>query len=102
MYAIVNIAGQQLLVEPNKQYFVHRLAGKEGDVVEFHEVLLLKQGDTIRVGSPYVEGAMVKAKIVEHVKGDKVLVFKKKRRKGYKKLRGHRQFLTKIAVETVE
>lgn len=102
MYAVLDIGGQQLIVEPNKQYFVNRLDGNEGDIIEFKHVMLLKKDDDIRVGKPIVEGVTVKAKILEHLKDKKIYVFKKKRRKGYKKLRGHRQYLTKISIEAFE
>ena len=101
MYAIVDIAGQQFKVEKNQKLFVHRLEGEEGKKVSFDKVLLIDSGSKIAVGDPVVKGASVAAKIVAHVKGDKVLVFKKKRRKGYKKLNGHRQYLTQIQIETI-
>lgn len=98
MYAIINIAGQQFKVEKDQQIFVHRLPNKEGDELTFNEVLLVGNGDKIDVGAPAVSGASVTAKVIEHVKGDKVIVFKKKRRKGYQKSNGHRQQFTKIAI----
>ncbi len=101
MYAIVDIAGQQFKVEKNQELFVHRLEGKEGGKVEFDRVLLIDNGGKVTVGAPSIEGAKVDAKIISHVKGDKVLVFKKKRRKGYQKLNGHRQYLTKIQIENI-
>jgi len=101
MYAIVDIAGQQFKVEKDQKLFVHRLEGEEGKKVSFDKVLLIDSGSKIAVGDPVVKGASVAAKIVAHVKGDKVLVFKKKRRKGYKKLNGHRQYLTQIQIETI-
>ena len=101
MYAIVNIAGQQFKVEKDKSIFVHQLDGKEGDVLNFEEVLLVNNGQKISVGTPTVKGASVSAKILSNVKGDKVLVFKKKRRKGYKVLNGHRQLFTKIQIENI-
>jgi large subunit ribosomal protein L21 len=101
MYAIVNIAGQQFKVEKDQKIFVHRLEGNEGDNVEFNEVLLVDNDGKIKVGLPNVEGASVSAKILSHVKGDKVLVFKKKRRKGYQKLNGHRQFFSEIQIENI-
>jgi large subunit ribosomal protein L21 len=100
MYAIVEIAGQQFKVEEGKQIFVHRLEGKEGDKVEFDQVLLKADGEKISVGAPTLK-SIVSAKIVEHLKGDKVLVFKKKRRKGYKVKNGHRQYLTKVSIEKI-
>ncbi|MFT4970325.1 MAG: large subunit ribosomal protein L21 [Chitinophagales bacterium] len=100
MYAIVEIAGQQFKVEEGKQIFVHRLEGNEGDKVEFDQVLLKADGDKVSVGEPTLE-SKVSAKIVEHLKGDKVIVFKKKRRKGYKVKNGHRQYLTKVSIEKI-
>ena len=101
MYAIVEIAGQQFKVEKDQQIFVHQLEGKEGDKLQFSNVLLIDDGGKIAVGAPAVEGAQVTAKIVEHVKGDKVIVFKKKRRKGYAVKNGHRQKFTKIAIDAI-
>ena len=101
MYAIVEIAGQQYKVEKDQQVFVHRLEGKEGSKVSFDNVLLTADGDKIEVGAPAVKGISVSAKIVEHLKGDKVIVFKKKRRKGYKVKNGHRQYLSKIQIESI-
>ena len=101
MYAIVEIAGQQFKVEKNNQIFVHRLEGEEGASLEFDKVLLIEDGKSIKVGTPTVEGAKVSAKIISHLKGDKVIVFKKKRRKGYKNKNGHRQYLSKILIEKI-
>jgi large subunit ribosomal protein L21 len=101
MYAIVNIAGQQFKVEKDQKLYVHRIEGEEGKMVSFDQVLLIDTGSRISVGNPVVKGAAVSAKILAHVKGDKVLVFKKKKRKGYKKLNGHRQFLTQIQIESI-
>ena len=101
MYAIVDIAGQQFKVEKDQKLYVHRLEGEEGKKVSFDKVLLIDTGSKISVGDPVVNGASVAAKIVSHLKGDKVLVFKKKRRKGYQKLNGHRQYLTQIQIEGI-
>jgi len=101
MYAIVEIAGQQFKVQKDQKVFVHRLQGAEGDVVNFDHVLLLDNDGQVTIGAPVIEGAAVTAKILRHLKGDKVIVFKKKRRKGYKKKNGHRQYLTEIVVEDV-
>ena len=102
MYAIVEIAGQQFKVEKDKKLFVHKLDAKEGDSVDFEKVLLVDNDGKVAVGTPTVKGAKVTAKVlVEEVKGDKVMVFKKKRRKGYKKMNGHRQQFTQIQVETI-
>ena len=101
MYAIVDIAGQQFKVEQEQKVIVHRLEGEVGAKVEFDNVMLIDNDGKIIVGQPFVEGAKVTGTIVSHLKGDKVLVFKKKRRKGYQKASGHRQFLTKILIESV-
>jgi len=101
MYAIVNIAGQQFKVENDKKIFVHRLNAEEGSSVEFNEVMLIEESGEVLVGKPYLEGASVIVKVLEHMKGDKVLVFKKKRRKGYQKLNGHRQYMTKVEIEGI-
>jgi large subunit ribosomal protein L21 len=101
MYAIVEIAGQQFKVEKKQEIFVHRLEGDEGSKVEFSDVLLIDNDGKIQVGTPVIKGAVVSAKIVEHMKGDKVLVFKKKRRKGYQKLNGHRQYMSKILIDGI-
>lgn len=102
MYAIVNIAGQQFKVQKDQQIFVHRQVGDEGAKLNFDDVLLIDNNGKIIVGAPKVEGASVSAKIIGHVQGDKVLVFKKKRRKGYQKMNGHRQQFTKIQIESIK
>ncbi len=101
MYAIVEIAGQQFKVEKDRKIFVHRLEEKEGNNVIFDKVLLIDDGKKVTVGTPVVTGAEVKAKVLAHMKGDKVLVFKKKRRKGYQKLNGHRQYMSHIEIEDI-
>jgi large subunit ribosomal protein L21 len=101
MYAIVEIAGQQFKVEKDKKLFVHHLESNEGDSLEFEKVLLVENEGKIVVGTPTVKGAKVTAKVLQHVKGEKVLVFKKKRRKSYQKMNGHRQQFTQIQVETI-
>lgn len=101
MYAIVNIAGQQFKVQENANLYVHRLDAEEGTSVKFDQVLLVDNNGTVKVGAPTVSGASVSAKVLNHLKGDKVLVFKKKRRKGYQKMNGHRQYLTKIQIEKI-
>jgi large subunit ribosomal protein L21 len=101
MYAIVSIAGQQFKVEKGKKVFVHRLSGDIGDEVSFDQVLLISQDDKTNVGAPYLPDAVVLAQILSHNRGDKVLVFKKKRRKGYQKLNGHRQDFTQILIEDI-
>ncbi|MFD2698377.1 50S ribosomal protein L21 [Mesonia sediminis] len=101
MYAIVEIAGQQFKVAKDQKVFVHRIAGEEGDEISFDKVLLAGNGDDITVGAPAIEGALVGAKITRHLKGDKVIVFKKKRRKGYRVKNGHRQALTEIVINDI-
>jgi|SRR5690554_1001241 len=101
MYAIVEIAGQQFRVEKDKKLFVQLLNADEGDSVDFEKVLLIGTDSGVTVGTPAVEGAKVTAKVLGNVKGDKVLVFKKKRRKGYKKLNGHRQNYTQIQIDNI-
>lgn len=101
MYAIVEIAGQQFKVEKDSKIFVHRLDAEEGATVEFDEVLLLDIDGKVKVGKPTVKAAKISAKVIGHQKGDKVLVFKKKRRKGYEKLNGHRQQFTQIQIEEI-
>ncbi len=98
MFAIVNIAGQQFRVKQNDELFVHRLQGAAGDKVEFSEVLMVSKDGNITVGNT---SAKVQAEIIDHLKGDKVIVFKKKRRKGYQKMNGHRQCLTKIRINEI-
>ena len=101
MYAIVEIAGQQFKVSKDQKVYVHRLASEAGTKVSFDKVLLLDENGTITLGAPAVEGASVEAKVLQHLKGDKVIVFKKKRRKGYKKKNGHRQSFTQILIEGI-
>jgi len=103
MYVIVDIQGQQFKVEKEQKLFVHRLDGAEGTEVEFEKVLLVDKDGTVTVGAPLVEGAKVVAEILNPlVKGDKVLVFKKKRRKGYRKLNGHRQQYSQIVIKDIQ
>ncbi len=102
MYAIVEIAGQQFKVEKDQQIFVHRLDSKEGEKVTFDNVLLIETSGKVKVGSPNVSGAKVIAKVLEHLKGDKVVVFKKKKRKGYRVKNGHRQYLSKIEIQKID
>ena len=102
MYAIVEIAGQQFKVEKGQQIFVHRLDSKEGEKVTFDNVLLIETNGKVTVGAPNVSGAKVTAKVLEHLKGDKVIVFKKKRRKGYRVKNGHRQYLSKIEIQKID
>lgn len=101
MYAIVEIAGQQYKAEAGKRLYVHRLEAERGSVVEFEKVLLIDADGNVKVGEPTVKGAKVVCEVLSHVKGDKVLIFKKKRRKGYRKLNGHRQCFTEIMINEV-
>ena len=102
MYAIVDIAGQQFKVEAGNEIFVQRLADAKGADVEFSKVLLVAEGAKVKVGAPYVKGAVVKATVLEDdVKADKVLVFKKIRRKGFQKCNGHRQKLSKVQINEI-
>ncbi|MBN2637939.1 MAG: 50S ribosomal protein L21 [Bacteroidales bacterium] len=101
MYAIVEIAGQQFKVEEGQEIFVHRLEGEEGANITFNQVLLVDQDGQVKVGTPVVEGANVDVKIVAHTRGEKVKIFKKKRRKSYQKESGHRQDLSKVLIEKI-
>ena len=101
MYAIVEIAGQQFKVERGNKVYVHRLEASEGAKVEFDKVLLIDNGGKVQIGTPSVDGAKVAATVISHLQGDKVIVFKKKRRKGYQKSNGHRQQLTQILIQGV-
>lgn len=98
MYAIVEIAGQQFKVQKDRKVYVHRLEAEEGSEIRFDKVLLVEKDGAVTVGAPAVDGASVSAKVIRHCKGDKVLVFKKKRRKGYQKMNGHRQYLSQIEI----
>lgn len=101
MYAIVDIAGQQFKVVKDQQIFIHRLEGSEGDKVSFDQVLLIENDGKIEVGAPAIKDAAVTCEIIEHLRGDKVIVFKKKRRKGYQKSNGHRQDFTKVRIVSI-
>jgi len=101
MYAIVEIAGQQFKVEKDQKVFVHRLGSDEGSKIDFDSVLLIGDGDNITLGAPAIDGALISAKVLRHLKGDKVIVFKKKRRKGYRVKNGHRQALSEIVIESI-
>lgn len=101
MYAIVEIAGQQFKVAPEQKHYVNRLPQAEGDTVEFDRVLMVNQESDVQVGTPVLEGVKVRAKVLRHLQGDKVTIFKKRRRKGYKLKRGHRQQLSQIQIEGI-
>jgi large subunit ribosomal protein L21 len=101
MYAIVEIAGQQFKVEEGKKIFVHRLEGEEANQVSFDKVLLIENEGNITIGDPVVKNAVVEGKIVDHVRGEKVIVFKKKRKKGYRVRNGHRQNFTQVEIVSI-
>ena len=101
MYVIVEIAGQQFKAEKGRKLYVHRLQGEENSSVSFDKVLLTDNDGQVKVGAPVVKGAAVKCKILQHLKDEKVLAFKKKRRTGYQKCNGHRQYLTQVLVEEI-
>ncbi|MCX6258838.1 MAG: 50S ribosomal protein L21 [Bacteroidia bacterium] len=101
MYAIVEIAGQQFKVEKDKKIFIHRMEAEEGSSVDFEKVLLLDNDGEIKVGNPVIEGAKISATVLSHSRGDKVIVFKKKKRKGYQVRNGHRQDFTQIKIEDI-
>ena len=101
MYAIVEIAGQQFKVVKDQTLFVHRLQDEVGASVKFDKVLMTDDNGTVKLGAPAIEGVTVTAKVEEHLKGDKVIIFKKKRRKGYKLKKGHRQYLTKLTINAI-
>ena len=101
MYAIAEIAGQQFKVEKGRKLYVHRLAGEEGSSLSFDKILLTEDDGQVNVGTPVVKGATVNATILRHLKDDKVNVFKKRRREGYKVKNGHRQLLTQILIDDI-
>ena len=102
MYAIVEIAGQQFKVQKDQKIFVHRLDAEAGQKLEFDKVLLVDNGGKITLGAPAIEGAKITAEVNGHVKGDKVIIFRKKRRKGYRKKNGHRQQFTAITISDIK
>lgn len=102
MYAIVEIAGQQFKVEEGKKIFVHRLEANEGNQVNFDKVLLVENDGNITIGNPVVSNVVVEGKIVDHVRGEKVIVFKKKRKKGYRVRNGHRQNFTQVEIVSIK
>ena len=101
MYVIVDIQSQQFKVEQDQKLFVHRINADQGAEVEFGKVMLVDKDGAVTVGAPVIEGAKVVVEVLSHVKGDKVLVFKKKRRKGYRKLNGHRQQFSEVRVKEI-
>ena len=101
MYVIVEIAGQQFKAEKGRKLYVHRLQGDEGSSLSLDQVLLTDNDGQVKIGTPKVEGAKVTAKVLSHLKGDKVIIFKKKRRKTFERKNGHRQYLTQIQIESI-
>jgi len=101
MYAIVEIAGKQFKVTQDQQLYTPQLNVEAGSVITFDKVLLIEDGDSVAIGVPTVTGVKVTGKVLDHVRGDKIIVFKKKRRKGYKKTQGHRQDYTKVLIEGI-
>ena len=101
MYAIVEIAGQQFKVEKGKKIFIHHLEAETGKTIDFDKVLLIDDDGKITIGEPVIKDAIIEGKIIDHVKGDKVIVFKKKRRKGYKVTKGHRQHYTRVEILSI-
>lgn len=101
MYAVFRTGGKQYRAEPGAQLRIPTLDAEPGSSVDFDEVLLAADGDDVSVGTPLVEGASVKAEVLRHGRSDKVIVFKRKRRKGYRKKQGHRQGFTEIRVDSV-
>ncbi|MGL5636090.1 MAG: 50S ribosomal protein L21 [Bacteroidales bacterium] len=101
MYVIVEIQGQQFKAEAGKKLYVHRIEAERGASVEFENVLLVDNNGDLKIGAPAVEGAKVVCEVLSHLKGEKVIVFKKKRRKGYKKRNGHRQSFTQVLVKEI-
>jgi large subunit ribosomal protein L21 len=101
MYAIVDLDGRQYRVKEGQQVYIHRLEGEEGSPVVFDKVMMIDEDGKVNFGQPVIEGASVSATILSHLKGDKVLVFRKKRRKGYQKLNGHRQYLSQVRIDQI-
>lgn len=101
MFAVVQIGAHQFKVSPEQYLYVNRLPNAEGEALTLDQVMLVADGKKVQIGHPFVSGATVKVKVLSHLKDDKVMVFKKKRRKGYKVLRGHRQAITKIQIEAI-
>ena len=101
MFAVVEILGQQFKVQKDQKLVVNRLDQKEGSKISFENVLLVDNGKEFDLGNPTVQGYFIEAKIIKHLKGDKVIVFKKKRRKGYKVKKGHKQYLSEILIESI-
>ncbi|WP_069649235.1 50S ribosomal protein L21 [Caloranaerobacter ferrireducens] len=101
MYAVIETGGKQYRVQEGDTLFIEKVAGNEGEVVKFDKVLLVSNGEEVKIGKPFVEGATVDAKIVEHGKGKKIIVFKYKAKKDYRRKQGHRQPYTKVVIEKI-
>jgi large subunit ribosomal protein L21 len=101
MFAVVNIQGFQFKVEEGQTIYVHRLPHEAGEVIDLNEVMLVSGEQGVSVGKPFVDGASIKARVLDHVKDDKIIVFKKKRRKGYQRKNGHRQQLSQIEIQSI-
>ncbi|MBR5240699.1 MAG: 50S ribosomal protein L21 [Muribaculaceae bacterium] len=101
MYAIVEIQGQQFRAEAGKKLYVHRLNADKGSAVEFEKVLLIDNDGEVKIGAPAIEGAKVVCEVLDHVKGERIIVFKKKRRKGYRKRNGHRQCFSQVLIKEI-
>ncbi len=101
MYAIVDLDGRQYRIQEGQQVFIHRLQGEEGSSVVFDKVLMIDSDGSVEIGQPVIDGASVSATILSHLRGDKVLIFRKKRRKGYQKLNGHRQNLSQVRIDQI-
>ena len=102
MYAVIKTGGKQYKVSEGDRLRIERIEGNVGDTVSFRDVLLVGEGEEVRIGSPVLEGVSVEAEILAHGRGKKILVFKKKRRKGYRRLRGHRQDYTEVLVKSIK
>ena len=102
MYAIVNILGKQYKVRENQRILVDKIDSVEGKTIEFDKIYLIDEGQKISIGTPIVENSLVSAEVLGHQKGDKIIVFKKKRRKGYAVKNGHRQHYTQLLIKKIE
>lgn len=100
-YAIIETSGKQLWVEPGKFYDIHYINGEPGDTINFHRVLLINQNSTISIGKPCLVSTTVRGKILKHLKGNKITIFKMKEKKNSRIKRGHRQKLTRVFIEEI-
>jgi large subunit ribosomal protein L21 len=101
MFAIVEIAGHQSKVQKDQRIYVNRLQAEEGETLSFDKVMLTDHNGKVEVGAPVIAGIKVDAKVVQHLRADKVLIFKKKRRKGHQKMNGHRQYISQIEITAI-